>query len=277
MQNSCLDIKYIRLANSTIQYLEGGKGETILLLHGIPGSCYSWQKVGEMLSNSYHVIIPSLPGFGSSTEPNGDYYIKDQATAVHDLLVAMNISDIYLAAHDFGGPVAITMISTFSDINVRKLSVTATNLFTDTYIPVPLRTAKVPVLGSVIFWMMAGTNFGMNMMYRQAVRNKKYFTRNDFFKSVNKNCLKYTRKIFQRSLANLPGNYREVQAYLEKIAVPVLVLWGDKDPFFALDVAERTNRALKNSKLIVYKNTGHFVQEENADKTAVDIVNFISD
>ena len=54
-----------------ISYLTGGHGKPILLLHGIPGSAYTWQDTAHQLTQDYSVLIPDLLGFGSSESPEG--------------------------------------------------------------------------------------------------------------------------------------------------------------------------------------------------------------
>jgi haloacetate dehalogenase len=62
-----------------MSFLEGGEGDPFLFLHGIPGSCFTWRTVGELLTDHYHVIIPDLAGFGQSELSGEDYFMEAQA------------------------------------------------------------------------------------------------------------------------------------------------------------------------------------------------------
>lgn len=250
-----------------MSYLEAGSGPVVLLLHGIPGGAESWRRAGALLAQRFRVIIPDLLGFGSSSVP-ADPFMEAQARAVGDLLDRLGIGAVFLAAHDFGGPVAVTMMRRFPELRVRALALTATNLFTDTVIPAPLRTARVPVLGWLVFRMMAGSRAGLWMMYRQAVRAKQTYTYDAFRRLLTPACIRHTMMIFRRSLADLESNYRAVQEHLAAIDIPALVFWGDRDPFFAVDVARRTASAIGATRLVVLPETGHFVPEERYEQTA---------
>lgn len=182
-------------------YLEGGEGAPILCVHGFPGSSHSWEAMALAIlikyPRRYHFIIPDLLGFGGSDIPDDDsLYIEGQAAAIAELLNRLNISDIYLAAHDFGGPVALTLLRLHPTLKIRKLMISATNLFTDTPIPLPLRSASIPVLGDIIFSVMAGCSFGFRMMYQFAVRNKGNVSWKDFQRHVTPHGLASTAKIF---------------------------------------------------------------------------------
>ena len=258
----------------SLSYLEGGTGQPILFLHGIPGSAWAWAAVGEQLTTHYRVIIPDLAGFGHSDPPVGDFYLDAQAAAIRQLLGELGIDSLCLAGHDFGGPVAITLLRLFPDLHVSKLVLSATNLFTDTYVPPPLRLARVPLLNRLFFKAMAGNRLGLGMMYLAATHQKGDATWTKYARHLTPSGMNLTSRIFQRSLADLKGNYQPIEEMLPKLSMPMLVLWGTHDPFFAVAVGERTQRAISNATLQVYEQTGHFVPEERPAWVARDLLTF---
>jgi len=78
---------------------------------------------------------------------------------------------------------------------------------------------------------MAGSPFGFRMMYQFAALNKKAVTWQDFRRHVTPHGMASTAKIFKHSLADLPGNYRSIEEFSAQIKLPVMILWGDNDPF----------------------------------------------
>ncbi|HXF61160.1 MAG TPA: alpha/beta hydrolase [Caldilineaceae bacterium] len=255
-----------------LSFLMGGVGEPLLLLHGIPGSAESWLMVGMRLANRFRVIIPDLLGFGASEAAPAASYMEDQARAVRQLLAHLRITELYLGGHDFGGPVALTLLRLFPELSARGLILSATNLFTDTRLPLSLRIARTPGLSSLFFWGMAGNRLGLRLLYNNAARNKEDIPWRRFRRHLTRSGIAQTRYIFQRSLSNLRANYQELEGMLPHLTCPSLVIWGDEDPFLAVDVGERLRATLPDAILKVYAFTGHFVPEERPIETAEDII-----
>jgi len=254
-----------------VSFLEAGQGTPVVLLHGIPGSALAWAAVGARLAGDCRVVIPDLAGFGQSAAPAGDYYMEAQARAVRELLARLDIGELVLGGHDFGGPVALTLLRLHPELRVRGLILSATNLFTDTPVPPPLRLARVPGIGPAMFRLMAGTRVGLWLMYQAATAGKSQATWARFRCHLTAGGMDLTWRIFQRSLADLETNYRPIEALLPGLDLPALVLWGDRDPFFAVSVGERSHRAIPGSVLRVLPGTGHFVPEEQPDRVAAEI------
>jgi len=266
-----------RMKSSGFSYATYGPetGPPLLLLHGIPGSSHAWEEVGATLGASgFRVLIPDLLGFGGSDEPTGDGYMEEQASGLYSLLTELGIRQPYIGAHDFGGPVALTLLRLFPSVQPRGLLLSATNTFTDTPIPFPLRSAKVPLLGRIVFRAMAGSRFGGRMMYSQAFRNKSPASRERYERHLTPRGLRRTAWIFRTSLADLPKHYAAVEAQLARIECRTLIVWGDRDPFFPVDVAQRMHRSIPGSELVVLENTGHFVPEERPERIAAEMKEF---
>lgn len=258
-----------------ISFLSGGEGEVFLLLHGIPGSAYAWESVGIQLAAQYNVIIPDLLGFGESDAPTDDYYMVAQANALKRLLDTLGVTTLFIGGHDFGGPVALTLIRVFPELTIKGLVLTDTNTFTDTYVPPPLRVASIPVLNTFFFKIVAGNRIGMRLMYLAATKQKSESRWSMFRRHLTSSGMEFTRRIFQRSLADLKTNYQSIETMLPEIRIPTLILWGDSDPFFATSVGERLHRSIPGAALKIYEQTGHFVPEERASKVATDIMEFM--
>jgi len=60
--------KEIQVDDHKIVYLEGGKGQTIVLLHGFGANKDNWTRFAKYLTGNYHLVIPDIPGFGESSQ-----------------------------------------------------------------------------------------------------------------------------------------------------------------------------------------------------------------
>jgi pimeloyl-ACP methyl ester carboxylesterase len=267
-----MDERLHRRRGAGLSFLMGGDGEPLLLLHGVPGSSQSWQKVGIKVASRFRVIIPDLMGFGASDAPAEDFYVEEQATAVRGLLNYLQINSCYLGGHDFGASVAVMLMRLYPEINVRGLVLSAANLLTDTRFSFSMKLAHMPGLNRLYSWSMAGNRLGLRMLYESATQNKEEARWGEFRRHLTGGSIKLTRRVLQRSLMNGQANHAEIEAMLPQISCPTLLLWGDEDPFVAVNVGERVRAILPDALLKVYAYTGHFVPEERPIESAEDIV-----
>jgi pimeloyl-ACP methyl ester carboxylesterase len=270
-----MDERLHRRRGAGLSFLMGGDGEPLLLLHGVPGSSQTWQKVGIKIASRFRVILPDLMGFGASEPPTADMesqdYLEAHAKSVYALLNYLQIKSLYLGGHDFGAAVAVTLMRLYPEVDVRGLILSAANLFTDTKIPFPLGMARLPLFNQLFAWGMAGNRLGLRVLYESATQNKEEAIWRDFRRHLTGGSIPLTRRILQRSLADFESNYAEIEATLPHIICPTLVLWGDEDPFLSVHVGERVRAALPDAMLKVYAYTGHFVPEERPIESAEDI------
>ncbi len=90
-------------------YLEGGKGETLMLLHGLGANKDSFTKVAHFLTPHYHVIVPDDIGFGESSHPQEvDYAPPAQAERLRAFAHALGIARLHLGGNSMGGQIAMT-------------------------------------------------------------------------------------------------------------------------------------------------------------------------
>jgi alpha-beta hydrolase superfamily lysophospholipase len=69
--------KGIQVDDHKIVYLEGGKGQTILLIHGFAANKDTCIRFAKYLTNDYHIVIPDIPGFGESSQIQNESYAAE--------------------------------------------------------------------------------------------------------------------------------------------------------------------------------------------------------
>jgi non-heme chloroperoxidase len=62
---------------------------------------------------------------------------------------------------------------------------------------------------------------------------------------------------------------------LKEVAVPTLLIWGDRDGFTGRAEQDALNRAIAGSRLILYGGTGHCPHWEEPERFAADVVGFV--
>ena len=97
----------VRVGDIGINYVRGGSGPTLVLIHGFPQTWYEWRTLLPALAKHYTVIAPDLRGAGRSDAPAGGYDKKTMAADLHGLLRGLGLDrDIRLVGHDIGTMVA---------------------------------------------------------------------------------------------------------------------------------------------------------------------------
>lgn len=90
-----------------MHYVDEGprEGEVVLCLHGEPTWGYLFRHVIAALSGVYRVVVPDHMGFGKSVTPQDrSYWLQDHIDNLERLVLALDLRNITLVMHDFGGP-----------------------------------------------------------------------------------------------------------------------------------------------------------------------------
>lgn len=82
--------------------------------------------------------------------------------------------------------------------------------------------------------------------------------------------------IFAHALRNLDA-YEPVERDLRALDVPVFVGWGDRDPFFGVEQAQRTAAAARDARLAIYEGAGHFLPAERPAEVAADVRRLVAE
>lgn len=261
-----------RRRHGPISVLTGGQGPALLLLHGIPGTARSWERVGTALTAHFQVIIPDMLGFGDSDPPSDGYYLDSQAAAVADLLAALDITELVVGGHDIGAPLAITLMRSCPHLRVRGLIVAAANLLSNVKITPLLRITQTRVLNELVIRLMIGNRLAHRVLYRTAVVNKASHPWSDHARHLTPSGAKYTRLLYQRTMLDFHPTYAPIEAFLPQITAPTLLLWGRGDPILKPSLGRKIQRMIEGSVLEIYDGTGHYVPEEQPGRVADDII-----
>ena len=261
-------------ASTGIAYRRGGRGPTVVLLHGIPGQARGWERVQAELQGTFDVVVPDLIGFGDSERPSRPTIENvgpaAQAAGLEALLDELAVSRATVVGHDFGAPVGVLLASGRPDL-VAALSLLAGNTFPDTPIPFPLSLTTAPVIGD-FFSRLLFSAPSLKLMLRQGTGAGSAPPDAGLYLGDHRQ-RRTIATIFSGALTRLAELYSPVAAALEDLGIPVLVGWGDRDPFFPLEQGERTAAAAK-ARLHVFHGAGHFLPHERPAEVARQIAAF---
>jgi pimeloyl-ACP methyl ester carboxylesterase len=264
-----------------VNYVEAGAGPLLLLIHGMAGTAQNWQSVLEPLSLRHTVVAADFPGHGSSAPGGGDYSLGSLASGLRDLLVTLGHDRATLVGHSLGGGVALQFTYQFPEMVERLVLVSSGGLGPDVS-PI-LRAAALP--GADIFISVtAGVGqhaggllgrglgmLGMRPSADVAEVARGYASLSDPIR----------RKAFLATLRSVVGTEGQRVAALDRLylaeALPLLILWGDRDPIIPVAHAEEAHRALPTSRLEIFENVGHVPQLESPGRFIAALERFLDD
>jgi haloalkane dehalogenase len=92
-----------------MHYVDEGRGDPILLLHGEPTWSFLWRTIIPPLAQRSRVIAPDLIGFGRSDKPTdiGWYSYDGHVASIERLVAALGLERLTLVVHDWGGPIGL--------------------------------------------------------------------------------------------------------------------------------------------------------------------------
>ncbi|RJO73779.1 alpha/beta fold hydrolase [Nocardia panacis] len=101
-----------------MHYVDEGPagGEVVLCLHGEPTWGYLFRDLIPALSATHRVVVPDHMGFGKSETPGErTYWLQDHIDNLERFVLALDLTDITLVMHDFGGPVGMGLAARHPD------------------------------------------------------------------------------------------------------------------------------------------------------------------
>lgn len=265
-QRAAVDSKTVELHGREVGYLGGGDGPVLLLVHGIAGSCANWRDVIEPLARRYTVIAPDLPGHGVSAGGPGDYSLGSLASGLRDLLLALGHERATLVGHSLGGGVAMQFSYQFPAMVERLVLVSSGGLGPEVS-PI-LRAAALPgadlfIAATASTGRKVGGAIGRSL---STVGMKPAADVAEVARGYASLAEPDRRRAFLATLRSVIGTEgQRVSAsnrfYLAE-EVPLLIVWGARDPIIPVRHGEDAHRALPGSQLEIFEDAGHMPQLE---------------
>ncbi len=129
------------LLGSHLAHTESGQGKPVVFLHGNPTSSHLWRNVIPHVADQARCIAPDLIGMGASGKPDIDYRFADHARYLDAWFDALDIDDVVLVGHDWGGALAMDWAARHPE-RVRGLVLLETFLRPMTWAEYPARAVE---------------------------------------------------------------------------------------------------------------------------------------
>lgn len=247
--------EYLERGGARIFYNRQGQGSPMLLVHGYPLSGALFGRVVDQLARNHTVVTLDLRGYGQSHAPGVtdtvDVYAED-ALAVLDKL---NIRKAVIGGMSMGGPTVFSMFKKARDRFDGLLLIDTT--FKDAN-PVE----KGIWQGSEKMAEKNGSENLIPVLLPQMLTGKTRMEQKpqvEYLTAIMKQASKDALVSGAKALADRP----DVSDLLGTISVPTLVLVGQDDPLYPVEVAQMMQQKIKGAQLHVVPGAAHAAIFEN--------------
>lgn len=265
------DSKFMSVDGMEIHYRISGKGDPILLLHDAQSSLNTWSGWTEKLSEKQQVVSVDLPGFGlSAPHPQGSYSAFMYASFLDSFLQKLNLKKVSIAGCGLGAQIA-WQFAAESPQRVDKLILLDAPGFEDKSSSWIDWLASTPVINRVL-WKVTPRSFvrlSLVDVWADDARVTDTLVQRHFDLSL----LPGHRKAFT-DRASVRDNRPPIDL-IERISAATLILWGAEDTRISPEHAYDFHKRIRGSLIKIYRNTGHWPQEENPEQSAQDVQAFL--
>jgi pimeloyl-ACP methyl ester carboxylesterase len=251
---------YVDVGGHRIRYFAGGDGPPLILIHGLGSSAEDWSLVARELTRGHRVYAPDLLGWGGSDKPrDGDYSIAAQTELVRGVMDALRLGRADAGGVSMGGWVALRLAALHPE-RVRRLVLVdsvgldfPTTLNESSFAPQTMDEARH------LLWLQS-----------DAFAKLPGFVVEDFLRRARREGW-----ILRASMRAMLTHRDVMDGKLQRVTMPVLIVWGTADRLAPPSLASRLHSELPQSRVVMIPGCGHLAVIECRAKAIPAIVQFL--
>jgi pimeloyl-ACP methyl ester carboxylesterase len=277
---------FIKINGLNYHFLDQGSGDPVVMLHGNPTWSFYFRELIKGLSPEFRTIVPDHIGCGLSDKPGidrYDYRLKTRVEDVETLLEVLGVNQhITLVLHDWGGMIGMAYAVRHPE-RIHRLVVmnTAAFLIPDGK-PLPIRLRLIRNIKPFAVLAVLGFNiFAVGALFLASFKGLPGDVKSGLILPYNSwhnriATLKFVQDIPVEEKDPSYGPVKHVDDNLHRLKhIPMLILWGEHDFVFDMDFLLQWRRRFPDAKVETFKDAGHYVLEDAADRIVPMIRNFL--
>jgi haloalkane dehalogenase len=259
----------VQLPQGRMHYVDEGAGPVVLFAHGTPTWSFEFRHLIRALSSAHRCVAPDHLGFGLSERPEAfDYTPEAHAAVLRVFVERLELRDVTLVVHDFGGPIALPLAVARPGI-VRRLAVINSWMWPIDDDPTVRRGARVAGswFGKLLYRELA---LPLRVLMPQTYADRKRLTPEIHAQYKAPFASRGSRAQvlwpLARSLLGSRAHYAALEASAHALAeVPVAVIWGMRDTALGAMQLAHWRRLLPHAAVTEIADAGHWPHEEKPD------------
>ena len=258
--------RFVTVDGIRTHYVAAGKGEPLLLLHGLGASLMAWGLNIEPLSQEFSVYAIDIPGHGDSEKPDIDYLLPTAVNFIRGFMEALGIERASIAGSSMGGMIALSTAVEYPELVNRLVLVDAAGLGRE--VAWFLRAMSLPLVGELIenpsprnTRVLLKRIFYNPSLVQESLIREIYRTR--FMPGSKRAVLRIIRGAI--GLRGLHSKWIMTNE-LEQLNSPVLIVWGAQDRILPVSHATNAARIAPQVSLSIFDECGHWPQMERGNE-----------
>jgi haloalkane dehalogenase len=268
--------RFVELNGHVVHYVDEGSGPILLMLHGNPTWSFVYRDVIASLRTQFRCIALDYPGFGLSVAaPGYKYEPQEHAAVVVDFLDRLDLADITLIAHDWGGPIGLHAAEQRPD-KFSRLVVANTWAW-------PMNGTLSAEVASRVMGGLIGrelirrVNLFVNALIPAGHRRRKpsSLEMKHYREALSTRERRHASAVLPGAIIGSRTFLADVEEHLTLLdQLPALIVWADGDIAFGDKERERWEATLPNHTTVVLHGVGHFVQSDAPEELSEAIRNW---
>lgn len=273
---------FVKVYEYDVAYIdEGSSSDVLLFIHGLGSYLKAWDRNITVLKNSFRCIAVDLPGYGKSSKQIHNGTVEFYREFLNEFIKILDLHNITLVGHSMGGQIALSYVINFPDI-IKKLILAAPAGF-ETFKPNEIEQLKSIISPEISYntsdeqiRINYKTNFYQMPIEAEEMIADRITIKNDeeFFNHC---------QIVANSLTGLLAE--QVFNQLNKINIPTLIFFGKNDLLIPNRIHYKTSTEeiaklgasqIRNSRLLLLENCGHFLQYEIPEIFNSSVIDFLT-
>lgn len=213
-----------------LYYEVHGEGAPLLLLHGFTGSGAGLAEIFKDLSKTHQLIIPDLRGHGRSTNPSNEYNFHQTALDIFALLDHLKINNCSAVGFSGGGMTLLHMAYQQPD-----------------------RIRSMAIVSAAPYFPQSTRDF-MKQVTVESHTSEEW----EAMRKIHIHGDEQIKMIWQQANAFSENQDMDFTSdKLSKIKAKTLIIQGDRDPIYPLELTVEMYKGIPNSYLWIVPNGGH--------------------
>jgi haloalkane dehalogenase len=268
---------YATINGARMHYVDEGRGDPILCLHGEPSWSFLYRRMIPPLAARHRVVAPDFFGFGKSDKftERAEYSFQMHRDSVVALMDQLHLDRITLVCQDWGGLIGLRLAGEMPDRFARLVIMNTA-----------LGTGEPPGPGFMAWreYMAKTPDLDVAALFRRALVQEHAKTP----EILAAYAAPFPDRRYKEGVHAFPmlvpitpddpgaAESRRAREVLARWTKPCLLMFSDKDPVLGLPAGRVFERLIPSAgPMVVIRDAGHFLQEDKGEELVERILAFL--